>query len=707
MTEPTQTAAARAAGAAGGHLLRPPQHPDAAGAPARLGTTAARVRAGGAAPCRQHLDRPGSPARRRRRLRPHRAPGRGDRSGHRRVPGGHGRRPAGDRRPGLRGLPARHRTDRQPAARAGVANVRLRPVRRGRRPERTCSVRTACRRSGPSSPIPGPRPGTTSGGSSTGRSPTWWPAGCGRAGCGGWPRTGLTTRSRCARCSTPQPAAGERGRPPRRLGGAVRRPPADPVRAARDRGRAAPSTTCATGADERPADRPRRRDRRGPRSGAVAPRRPLRRNRLLRLGEPAGPPHGAGRARALAGSRALPARATPAGVRRAHRRRRARPRARSCTSTCPPRPCPIRSSCSVGCAGPCRPTSRSPRSTRAPAGFDARFGAIWRRYCYRISDAITVPDPLRRRDTTTISRPLDVERAQRRRTDPARAAGLRRLLQASGRRDDGTDPARARGRPRPGGDGSRSPCGRTPSATRWCVAWSAPWSRSARGRRTVDWLTSLTAAAVRNSEVPVLPAHGLTLEEVGYPPDDQLAERAAASRSRAPCRTARAEAVDDPSPIDGGDSRDRALLQRHPDRPGAAPGGHRRPVRPHRHGPDRQRRLRRGRARPGHRRAAAARSRLRPGSPRILDLGCGWGRDRAGPGPGLPRRRDRRRRRQRPGVGTLPRQRGPAAGGLDGSGPTVPIRCPPTPGTTSSGPTPRSGSARRRCTSCCSPGCRG
>ena len=37
------------------------------------------------------------------------------------------------------------------------------------------------------------------------------------------------------------------------------------------------------------------------------------------------------------------------------------------------------------------------------------------------------------------------------------------------------------------------------------------------GRRTVDWLTGVTDAAVRDSEVPVLPAHGLTLEEVGYP----------------------------------------------------------------------------------------------------------------------------------------------------------------------------------------------
>jgi tRNA pseudouridine38-40 synthase len=32
--------------------------------------------------------------------------------------------------------------------------------------------------------------------------------------------------------------------------------------------------------------------------------------------------------------------------------------------------------------------------------------------------------------------------------------------------------------------------------------------------------------------VTVVPPQGLTLEEVGYPPDDQLAERAAQSRAR-------------------------------------------------------------------------------------------------------------------------------------------------------------------------------
>ena len=40
----------------------------------------------------------------------------------------------------------------------------------------------------------------------------------------------------------------------------------------------------------------------------------------------------------------------------------------------------------------------------------------------------------------------------------------------------------------------------------------------------------MLAAEARAAAVPVLPAHGLTLEEVGYPPDDALAAQADAAR---------------------------------------------------------------------------------------------------------------------------------------------------------------------------------
>jgi tRNA pseudouridine38-40 synthase len=46
----------------------------------------------------------------------------------------------------------------------------------------------------------------------------------------------------------------------------------------------------------------------------------------------------------------------------------------------------------------------------------------------------------------------------------------------------------------------------------------------------VEWPGEVLARAVRDSGVNVAPAHGLCLEEVGYPPPGELAERAAQTR---------------------------------------------------------------------------------------------------------------------------------------------------------------------------------
>ena len=48
------------------------------------------------------------------------------------------------------------------------------------------------------------------------------------------------------------------------------------------------------------------------------------------------------------------------------------------------------------------------RAAVAPAGFDARFAAVWRRYAYRIADDVARCDPLRRHDVLWHGRPLDV-----------------------------------------------------------------------------------------------------------------------------------------------------------------------------------------------------------------------------------------------------------------------------------------------------------
>ena len=51
------------------------------------------------------------------------------------------------------------------------------------------------------------------------------------------------------------------------------------------------------------------------------------------------------------------------------------------------------------------------------------------------------------------------------------------------------------------------------------------------GRRDVDWPASVLTAGQRDPGVKVMPPHGLSLEEVTYPPDAELAARAVQARA--------------------------------------------------------------------------------------------------------------------------------------------------------------------------------
>jgi tRNA pseudouridine38-40 synthase len=168
--------------------------------------------------------------------------------------------------------------------------------------------------------------------------------------------------------------------------------------------------------------------------------------------------------------------------------------------------------------------------TVAPAGFDARFSALRRRYLYRLCDDPAAADPLRRRDTVVARRSLDVdamhEAAQtllglhdfgafcKRREG---ATTVRTLLDYTWRRaDDGTLEATVV---------ADAFCH---SMVRSLVGAVVPVGE---GRRPVQWPAQVLAAAVRDPGVAVMPPHGLSLEEVVYPPDDQLAARVAQSRA--------------------------------------------------------------------------------------------------------------------------------------------------------------------------------
>ncbi len=170
------------------------------------------------------------------------------------------------------------------------------------------------------------------------------------------------------------------------------------------------------------------------------------------------------------------------------------------------------------------------RVSPAPEGFDARFSAIWRRYCYRLADAHTPPDPLLRGHIAPVREALDVGALNA-------ATGI--LL---GLRDFA-----AFCKPREGATTIRDL--RELSASRrdngvieihlLADAFCHSMVRSlvgaltavASARRTLAWLEGVAASPVRHGEVHVMPARGLTLEEVGYPPDAELASRAEQSRA--------------------------------------------------------------------------------------------------------------------------------------------------------------------------------
>ncbi|MCO7220003.1 tRNA pseudouridine(38-40) synthase TruA [Klenkia sp. PcliD-1-E] len=166
----------------------------------------------------------------------------------------------------------------------------------------------------------------------------------------------------------------------------------------------------------------------------------------------------------------------------------------------------------------------------APDGFDARFAALARHYAYRLTDAVAGPPPLRRFDTVGWPRPLDV---------PAMRVAAALLLgqhdfAAFCRRREGATTIRvlqALDVAREGGLVTVSA-----SADAFCHSMVRSLVGAllavGEGRRPPEWPAGLLARTTRSDEVPVAPAHGLTLLAVDYPPDDQLAARTVVTRAR-------------------------------------------------------------------------------------------------------------------------------------------------------------------------------
>ncbi len=170
----------------------------------------------------------------------------------------------------------------------------------------------------------------------------------------------------------------------------------------------------------------------------------------------------------------------------------------------------------------------------APAGFDARFAAVWRRYVYRIADDETPRDPLLRGFVQDLPGALDLDRVAA--VAPA-LLGLHEFAAFCRRRDGATTIRTLLDlRAERVADGTLAGVVEvTVRADAFCHSMVRSLVGAlvavADGRRDAAWLVGLLGAPAREPSVTVLPARGLTLEEVGYPADDALATRAHEARA--------------------------------------------------------------------------------------------------------------------------------------------------------------------------------
>ncbi|MHC5558360.1 tRNA pseudouridine(38-40) synthase TruA [Kocuria sp. U4B] len=171
------------------------------------------------------------------------------------------------------------------------------------------------------------------------------------------------------------------------------------------------------------------------------------------------------------------------------------------------------------------------RAAAAPAGFDARFSAVARRYSYRIDDGAAGRDPLTRHLTWWTKDVLDAD---------VMAAAAQELV--------GLHDFLSFCRPREGATTVREVLDVTVErdagglvvlgieADAFChhmvrsIVGAA--ARVGAGREEPGWLGRRLADRVRDAGVLMAPAHALVLEEVRYPGDAALRERAELTRAR-------------------------------------------------------------------------------------------------------------------------------------------------------------------------------
>ncbi|MET3961215.1 tRNA pseudouridine38-40 synthase [Marmoricola sp. OAE513] len=170
------------------------------------------------------------------------------------------------------------------------------------------------------------------------------------------------------------------------------------------------------------------------------------------------------------------------------------------------------------------------RVAEAPAGFDARFGALWRRYAYRIADDPALVDPLSRSHVVAWPRALDLDAMNE---ASAHLLGLHDFAAFCKKRAGATTIRSLTGLGWERVDGILVA---TVQADAFCHSMVRSLVGAltvvGEGRREAAWLAEVLSAKERDSAIIVAHAHGLTLEEVAYPEDADLEAQATGARRR-------------------------------------------------------------------------------------------------------------------------------------------------------------------------------
>lgn len=180
------------------------------------------------------------------------------------------------------------------------------------------------------------------------------------------------------------------------------------------------------------------------------------------------------------------------------------------------------------------------RVSDAPPDFDARFGALWRRYKYRVCDDPARMDPWRRADTLVYPRPLDVQAMHA----AAQVVVGEHDFSAFCKRAEGGTTIRRVHEVRWTRNEDDSTVEMTIVADAFCRSMVrslvGAFLMVGDGRADRDWLAQYLSAGVRGAGPNVVAAAGLVLDHIEYPPADELAARVAQTRARrvpgsAPC----------------------------------------------------------------------------------------------------------------------------------------------------------------------------